>query len=301
MLWRTLKLPAIAAQDLFDVVALDVKVNSPFPVKEVVWTYRQLTPESDGVMSVQTVMAQRARVEQHIKLSLSVAGLVTKAEAWVFLGNKSPMVLGGFGESARIQYLKVWQRINGLLIVLALCLLTGIALTPSLQLRYRAIEANAMFEAERDKVAPVVKKRASYQDTLDRLSEVEAVTQARVDPLWLMDRITQIVPDDTSLLTLQVQSSKVIMTGQTTNAAMLMKHLSSQSGVHDVKAPVAAVRPPGATKDSFNIEFTLSPKFLVSPTPASQSSAVASIPVNSVSSPAPVASAQSAIGAKGTQ
>ena len=49
------------------------------------------------------------------------------------------------------------------------------------------------------------------------------------------------------------------LAGLTANAAVLMQQLGLQSGFKDVRAPVAAVRNPGASLDSFNIEFQLDP------------------------------------------
>ena len=82
------------------------------------------------------------------------------------------------------------------------------------------------------------------------------------------DLLTQALPDDTSLLNLQLQGLKVTMAGQTTNAAALMQHLSAQPGVRDVRAPSAATKPLGVTKESFSIEFMLDPKTLPSLTGA---------------------------------
>ena len=93
-------------------------------------------------------------------------------------------------------------------------------------------------------------------------------------PLKVMDLLTQALPDDTSLLGLQVQGLKVTMNGQTTNAAALMQHLSAQPGIREVRAPSAATRPLGVSKDSFSLEFTLDPKMLSPVDGAAESSRV---------------------------
>ena len=41
-----------------------------------------------------------------------------------------------------------------------------------------------------------------------------------------------------------------------------MQHLSAQPGIREVRAPSAATRPLGVSKDSFSLEFTLDPKML---------------------------------------
>ena len=72
-----------------------------------------------------------------------------------------------------------------------------------------------------------------------------------------MGLLTRALPDDSSLLNLQIQGSKIRLTGQTTNTADLMQKLSAYPGLRDVKAPSAATRPLGANKESFTIELEL--------------------------------------------
>ncbi|HMA07212.1 MAG TPA: PilN domain-containing protein, partial [Ramlibacter sp.] len=77
------------------------------------------------------------------------------------------------------------------------------------------------------------------------------------DPLLVTDLLTRVLPDDTSLLGLNIQGSKISITGSTSDAAALMQQLSARPELREVKAPTAATRPLGTSKDSFNIEFTL--------------------------------------------
>ncbi len=260
LLWRTLSFPVVAVQQLADAVALEVQSNSPFPVHDLVWGFQADSSLNNGKVSVQTVMASKSQIEQSFALSNAADSDGKVVEAWALSAGRSPIVVTGFGESARVRHANLWQKISYVLALVIFCVLLGIALTPSLQLRFRAMEAQAAFETERRLVEPIIKKRASYQDATERLSEIGVLTEGRLDPLWIMDRMTQIFPDDSSVLTLQAQTAKISVTGQTSNAATLMQHLSSQPGVRDVKAPVAAVRPPGAAKDSFSIELNLAPQ-----------------------------------------
>eukprot|EP01035_Chromulina_nebulosa_P049595 gene49595-67338_t len=64
--------------------------------------------------------------------------------------------------------------------------------------------------------------------------------------------ITRALPDDTSLQSFQLAAPegpgkppKVLLVGQTGNAAALMQQLGAQPGLKDVKAPSAAVKPLG--------------------------------------------------------
>ena len=103
----------------------------------------------------------------------------------------------------------------------------------------------------------------------DEVVAIKAVLSERSDPLYVMALLTDALPDDTSLLGVQIQGSKVSINGLTPNAAALMQQLGSRPELRDVKAPTAATRSPGSPKDVFNIEFTLIEKAAPGSGPAS--------------------------------
>jgi len=298
VLLRELNLPMVSADELSDALALDARTNSPFPPHDLVWGYRCEPGQSGSGVRATVAIGSRKQLEDHVRAVSEGAALQRPPEAWVLTAGDQPVVLAGFGEAHRQRHAKFWTRVNLILAFVLVSALIGIAVTPSLQLRLRALEARDVLETERARVEPAVKKRADLMAALEQLQDLRKLTQERLDPLGLMDRLTQLLPDDTALLTLTVQSSKITLTGQTANAAALMKHLSSQPGVKDVKAPAAAVRPAGATKDSFTIELMLDPVTPVS-TASAVPTAVASAPASAVvgapasapaSAPVPVAS-----------
>lgn len=72
--------------------------------------------------------------------------------------------------------------------------------------------------------------------------------------------LTHVLPDDTALQSVRIQSSKVTISGLTENASALMQKLSNQDGVKDVRAPSAATRIGAGNKESFTIELGLDAK-----------------------------------------
>lgn len=293
VLYKSLELPLVSGQEVEGAVGLEVAACSPFPREDVVWGYGADTAEGGGRLLVTAVIASRKQLASRMEATALASGLMP--EAWVMAGVKSPVVLSGFGELARAAHLRIWRRVNLFLLVVTVGLLLAMALTPTLQLRARALEAQEAWGAERVRTEPLAKKRAAYLAAAGQLTELASLVQDRVDPLWAMERITQIMPDDTALLTLQVHGSKVTLTGQTGNSAALMQHLSSQPGVKDVKAPSPAVRPLGTTKDSFSIELTLLAQAPPSPSPAPAAVPAAALPPSpplpAASSPLPAAAA----------
>ena len=256
VLLQELSMPAVSASELHDAVALEARSNSPFPWDDLVWGYVH-HPLATGALQVSLVLASRQQVERHMLASTSPVNAKFAPEAWVLAGLQKPVVLQGFGELRRTKHGVVWRRLAYALLLSALGLLVAIAVTPTLQLHFRALEAQKLYEAERLRTAPAAAKRTGYLAAAERLTQLAQLSQGHVDALDTMYRLTQIMPDDSFLATLQVQGQKITLTGQTSNAAALMQHLGTQPGVSDVKALSASTRMPGTTKDSFSIELVI--------------------------------------------
>jgi general secretion pathway protein L len=114
------------------------------------------------------------------------------------------------------------------------------------------------------KATPVIAQRESLVRMSEQLTNLALLSRKSAPPLQTLKLITEALPDDTSLLSLQLQGQKVSISGQTGNAAALMKQLGSTPGLRDVKAPTPATKPLGAPRESFTIEFTLDPAQLKS-------------------------------------
>ena len=98
---------------------------------------------------------------------------------------------------------------------------------------------------------------------------MRGVLAERAAPLRLLQLLTETLPDGSFLHSLKTQGLKVTVQGMTPDAAALMQALGRVPGLREVKAPSAAVRNPGASLDSFLIEFQLDPDLLSQAPPAS--------------------------------
>lgn len=265
LLRRQFTLPDMSSAEVTQVAALDAVTSSPFRSDDLVWGHR-CVPLTPGKLQIDIVLASRKQVQQHLdQLDGRLAGQKHPevwAEVWAFAGGSTPVVIQGFGEGRRARQ-QAYQRwlLCGLLF-LALGLLMGIALTPTAQLRMRAIEAIDAFESLRLRTAALVLKRESLSKAAGQVTAMDEVLSDRVRALEIVGLLTRALPDDSSLLTLQIQGSTVRLTGQTSNTADLMQKLSAYPGLRDVKAPSAATRPLGANKESFSIELELTPEGL---------------------------------------
>jgi general secretion pathway protein L len=275
---RRLSLPPMDLADLREAVALDVQSASPFALTDLVWGYR--VQAAGGQQTVDAALASRPQIAQYLEGLRSRLPAGAEPEVWVRAEGR-PIMLAGFGEGRRAEHVDSRWRLGVSLVLLAAGLLTAIAVTPTVQLRQRAIQATRATEEAARRVQPLLRKREQMVQAASDVALLNAIMAQRVEPAYVVDQLTRIIPDDTSLLTLNVQGNKVVLMGQTANAASLMQRLSSETGLRDVRAPSPAIRPLGATKETFTVEFTFDSRPPASPlsvSPAPADSSVAPVP-----------------------
>lgn len=308
VLRRPLQMPSIAAEDARAAVALEARSNSPFDAEDLVWGFSLQTDKgARAVQRGELVLASRKQIAQHLVAvqsefhGSSVGG--SGAEVWVLATHGQPVVLPGYGETARQIYCANRRRLGSLLLCTLALGAVALAVTPVLQLRSRALEAAQAHEALIKSAAPVVHQREQLLASVESLGALSELTNGRIEPLRVLDKLTQVLPDDTALQNIKIQGTKLIFSGQTGNASALMQLLSEVHGFKDVRAPTATTRLGNAGKEVFAVELSLDPEVfgvkstqLTSPTlqaseapsVASPASAMASDPATS---PSPVASA----------
>lgn len=256
LLRRSLRLPLeLADSDVLAGVELDVMSATPFAQADTVWGFWS----ERGAEATMTHIALTSR--QHIQDWL--ANLGSRApdaevpEIWAPVECGRAVIFRGFGELRRMSLggrNAVWSL---LLAVTAILLGTAIALTPTLQLRLKALDALQAFDQLRVAAKPEIQRRDAIARSAEQVSALSDVVAATVDPIAVLDFLTKVVPDDTSLLSVRVQGKTATLNGQTSNTAALMKTLGAQPGVREVKSPSAATRALGATREVFTIEVTL--------------------------------------------
>lgn len=272
LLRHVVQLPPLPSAASEGALLLEVQNLSPFPGEELLWVSSDINGrESDGGQAalsqrrrIAVVLASRSMVQAHLAAMPSTEATASNAvspEVWVDMGNGRPAVLPGFGETRRLGYQRRWQRVNAVMCVGTVLLLVGVLVTPTLQLRLRALDAVDQYTALQKQVAPLIQQREAYVKAQALLQALPDSAVPSGAALQILDMITRALPDDTSLQSFQLAAPegpgkppKVFLVGQTGNAAALMQQLGVQPGFKDVKAPSAAVKPLGAIKESFSIE-----------------------------------------------
>ncbi|MCS4510975.1 PilN domain-containing protein [Xylophilus ampelinus] len=261
VLRHTSSLPAMPLAQISEALLLEVQSISPFAATNLVWGWC-MQPQGPGRLHIDVALASRNHVTRTIKAAAAnTSGCEPESlEAWVMpthVQTGRPIVLQGFGEGARLQDgVRKQRRVYGLL-ALSAALLVVLVLTPSVQLWLRARQADAAFAEVQQRTRPVVALRERYVRSTDRLKGVAIAVGESAAPLKVLKLLTDAFQDDTFVQTVQIDGTKVSVTGSTDNAAALMTRLASTAGVMNLKATQAATRQTGAAKESFGIEFQL--------------------------------------------
>ena len=290
LLVRTLVLPTLTRLEIAQAVQLDAEAASPFPLDDLVWGH---SSKAGGTGMVQILVAMASRSQVLTYLERAAARLSSTPEVWALADGFPPVVFEDFGKARRMARVALRQRISIGLLLSAIALAICIGATPVLQLRFRAMEAVSASDALIKRAEPLLRQRAVLTRAVEAVAASRVVLSERSDPLYVMDLLTTVLPDDTSLLGLQILGSKVTINGLTSNTAALMQQLGSRAELRDVKAPTAATRAPGSPKDVFNIEFTLTDRPAVD---VSRSAGAQGPATTVVSVPVPASAASASIG-----
>lgn len=267
LLRRTVLLPSLPSDEFAAALAIEAQAQSPFPLDQLIWVARAVVKA--GAQTNELVLTSRALILGHLaKLKSFRAQASAQAqfpELWVTAGDGTHFVLPGFGEDRRLRSMKNGLMTNVGLLVFILVLLVALAVTPTLQLLMRKSHAEAQHRALGTQVAPVLLEREAYLKAQEQLQSITDTLGEPTSALRVLDVVTRAFPDDTSVFTLQLQRAdspgkppRLQITGQTQNTAELMQLLGRQPGVRDVRAPTPAIKPIGATKESYSIEFGVS-------------------------------------------
>ena len=255
---RTLVLPRLTDEELASAVALDVASASPFPAGDLVWAHGVRFDDAEKAHA-NIVLASRRQIDTWLIEGGHAARPGPTPELWAVAGLSSPIVVPGHGEAARATQAARGRRLNLALIGLAALLGGALAVTPTLQLRARAIAAGQAFESLHGRAAPAVAQRDQIVQQAEKATAIRDHLAAQADPVKVLEALTRATPDDAWILSLKVEGLTASLTGNAANAAALMRQLEQMPGAREVRATSAATRRIDGTRESFNIEVRLDP------------------------------------------
>ncbi|TXT35253.1 MAG: proteinral secretion pathway protein L [Comamonadaceae bacterium] len=257
VLWRTMSFPDLGSNELQEALVLDVMGASPFPPDDLIWVSTPLR-RGDGKVKTSVCMTSRKIVEKHLATQRTVPDPSKAFEVWVNAPAQTDlMLIPGFGEKSRKKLSSRGLRVNLALLSLLTVTCVAAAITPTWQLRMRALQAVQDYEKLHSSAVPAVKNREQLLMLESQIEQIKVQIEKSIQPEASLSSLTQFMPDEAYLTGLQMQGNKITLIGLAPNAALLMQKLSAQAGVKDVRAPTAAVKARGTDRENFNIELTL--------------------------------------------
>ncbi len=255
VLWHAMDLPKIDAAATQSAIEIQARNLSPFAPDDVIWASRPPAMPGDKVW---VAIASRKLIAQHLALVQGELPAPKGFEVWIEAPESQGFwVVEGYGEKTRKELVSRWRAFNYFLLFLLLAIGFAALITPTLQLRNRALQAAQDYAGLQSKTAPIMAQRELFLKQDLQVKALQSQMETKVDLAQLLPKLTKLVPDDTFLSSLKVQGAKVTLAGETPIAATLMQQIGSQPGIKDVRAPSAAIKPRGSEREIFNIEFTL--------------------------------------------
>lgn len=256
VLFRRLRLPSLPPSEVADAVRLEVATAAPFAEPARVWGWRS-DSRDDGGIEVTVAITSRERIEA----VLAPAGEAASAHApelWAFESGR-PVVFQGFGEARRQRVQRARLSRDVVLGLIVLGLLVVLAASPVLQARQRVFDAQNEFNALRHETQNVVVARDRLVEDGRRLRELESWLGGGVEPMPLLGRLTDLLPDDAHLTALEAKDGVVTASGLAQNAAALMDVLGARAEFVDFR-PSGISRDRATGLETFRIEFRFAPE-----------------------------------------
>lgn len=257
VLWREMQFPLLSDEGAEKAIELEACSVSPFPQSDLAWGHMPIQRHA-GMATTRIAIVSRKLISTQMQAQTPAPHTPSNPEVWVQIqADQRYLLIEGFGEPRRRALEKRWRNVNWGLAFLLLMVALAAAITPTAQLRLRALQAADQYAKVQAIAAPALQKR-EQQIQFDQQGKIlMALMDKALEPQDIMLRLTQIVPDDTYLTSIRAQAGKVVIAGLAPNTATFMQHLGAQPGVKEVKSPVPATKQRGAERESFTIELVI--------------------------------------------
>lgn len=261
VLVRQVRLPTMPAKSLEAALALEVQTSSPFGADETLWAYRQIRcTKAEAALGHQVtlVLTSKALVSTaQEKVGIDAS---SNLEIWAEVASQPPLLIRGFGESVRLRKERKqnWYLLAGGVVVIGL--LAVLAVSPTLQLRAKVLDAYDQLLNLAARTQEQTAQRQQLIAVTAQLDEFENQQAQQVNPIWVLKRLTEVLPNEVAIQSLQLKERSLIIQGIADDASAAMQRLGKEPGFHEVRFPSAVTRIPNAAKESFVLAAEIDPE-----------------------------------------
>ncbi len=258
VLFKTLRIPRAAEDELDAVMALEVDSNSPFPGADTVAGWGRLQRDEQGV-DVQLAITSRSAAMRYLGQQFDIHD-IERSEVWAQQGQR-PIVLRGFGERRRLErYKRRLQHIGGFIaagVAICLVMVAVSAATKYLELhQYQGLSERVIADTKQ-----AAQDRSLLAEAGQTIAGVDAVAQQFPNPHVELARLTRLLGDDVHIVRFSMTGDKLSLRGRAANAAAVMEKLSAVEDYAEVADEGGITRLPDGT-EQFYVRIQLGTKGL---------------------------------------
>lgn len=257
ILRRSLTLPRLPQQQIMDAVWLDISNSNPFAEEDVVWGFAQ-QPEGE-YLRLDAAMASHAQIGNYLQQvqTRRKDWPVAQSEVWALGGSGTPIVFTGFAEHVRQDLINRRRGKNWLMLGALALLLGAVLVTPTLQLRSKALQADDAYNRLVEQAAEATAERDAFTRMMEDLEVVKTAQASRVNALEVLNQLTRSLPADVSINNFRLEQGKVELSATADNAAAIMQLLGDMDEFSEVSSSGAVTRNPIVDKENFSVELTV--------------------------------------------
>ncbi len=255
VLSRTVVLPAAAAENLGQVLGFELDRLTPFTADQVYFDYQQQPRESGSdMLTVDVALVPRRRVDDWLDM-LRTAGIPVDAMSAPDLWEEANLLPARMRARTDLKRLVL----RSLPAVLVLVLLAAALVLPLWQKRQLAMSMQQQENGLRARASRVMKIRETLDKELRAVESVHERWQSSPPVLDVLQVLTNLLPDDTSLQRMEIKGSELVINGTSGQASSLIGLLQKAPGFDNPHflSPVTQQR----GKELFNLSATISMPF----------------------------------------
>jgi general secretion pathway protein L len=215
---RTVALPAAAQENLRQVIGFELDRFTPFSAAQVYFDYHLNTRGGGAdMLSVEVALVPRKRVDSWLE-ALRSAGIAVDTLSAASLWDGANLLPPELRPKLNLKRLA--QRM--LPVALIIVLLGAAMALPLWQKREIAISLQSRESALRGKAGEVIKLRENVDKEIKSLEAIRDQWQAFPPVLDVLQVLTNLLPDDTSLQRMEVKGNTLIINGTSSSASSLI-------------------------------------------------------------------------------
>ncbi|WP_116475452.1 PilN domain-containing protein [Zobellella maritima] len=247
LLYTRLRLPAITAAKLSNVLTFEMDKHTPFQAQQVYFGYRILEWQKDNALIlVGLLLIPKARLDPRLA-ELREMGIQPSGLQAADLPD-SPVIPLNSPKNAGLSKVQRLRALNGMLILVMLLLVIAIPLYQR-QARIESLSAElAIPKSRAEKTAQLKQQLEALQ--ANRLFLVKEKASAP-SVLMLLDELTRLLPDHTWLNHFELNKDSLQIRGESASASELIGQIEASSLFYDVRFSSPVTNNPATGKDRF--------------------------------------------------